>query len=67
MSEAANNLVDAFAALTLTERHAVLLELARISEDEAGGITDDELAFAGEQVFALYDAEEAGGGEANAR
>jgi hypothetical protein len=39
----------------------------RISGDDMGEITDDELAFAGEQVFALYDAEEAGDGEANAR
>ncbi len=57
MSEAAINLIDAFAALPLTERHAVLLELARISEDEAGGITDDELEFAGDQVFSMYDAD----------
>lgn len=63
MSDAAHNLIDAFSALPRTEQHAVLIELARISEDQAGDISDDELAFAGEQVFAMYDAEEAERGE----
>ncbi|MEO8271889.1 MAG: hypothetical protein ABI557_19355 [Aureliella sp.] len=66
MSDAANNLIEAFSALPLTERHAVLVELARISELAAGTITDDELTYAGEQVFAMYDAEEAEHGKTNA-
>lgn len=67
MSEAALNLIDAFTALPVTERHAVLLELARISEDDAGDINNDELSFAGEQIFAIYDAEDADSDETNAR
>jgi len=67
MSEAALNLIGEFTALPSAERHAVLLELARIFEGDARDITDDELALAGEQVFAMYDAEEADGGETNAR
>lgn len=66
MSEAAHNLIDAFTALPAPERHAVLVELARISEEDAGALTDEELTFAGEQLFAMYDAEEAGHGETNA-
>lgn len=66
MSDAANNLIDAFSALPLTERHAVLIELARISEADAGAITDNELTCAGEQLFGMYDAEEAEHGKANA-
>ncbi|MDZ4849649.1 MAG: hypothetical protein SGI77_10160 [Pirellulaceae bacterium] len=67
MSDAAHNLINAFSALPLKERHAVLIELARISEEVAGDISDGELAFAGEQVFAMYDAEEAENGESSAR
>jgi hypothetical protein len=67
MSNAANNLIDAFSALPPTERYSVLVELARISEGDAGAITDDELTYAGEQVFAMYDAEEAERGKTNAR
>jgi len=65
MTEAANNLIDAFSALPLVERHAVMVELARIFETDAGQVSDDELAFAGEQVFAMYDAEEAKRGDTN--
>lgn len=67
MSEAAHNLIDAFTSLPISERHAVLLELARISESDVGGPTDVELTLAGEQVFAMYDAEEAEHGEPDAR
>ncbi len=67
MSEAAHNLIDAFTALPISERHAVFLELARISETDTGDLTDVELALAGEQVFAMYDAEEAEHGEPDAR
>ena len=65
MSDAAHSLIDAFTALPVTERHAVLVELARIAESDAGALTDAELSLAGEQVFALHDAEEAGNGETN--
>lgn len=44
----------------------MLVELARISEEDAGAITDEELTFAGEQLFAMYDAEEAGNAETSA-
>ncbi len=66
MSDAAHSLIDAFSALPVSERHSVLVELARISEVDAGTITDDELTFAGEQFFAMYDAEEAESGETEA-
>ena len=66
MSETAHNLIDAFTALSAQERHAVLVELARISEEDAGAITDEELTIAGEQMFAMYDAEEAGNAETSA-
>ncbi len=59
MSETAANLIQAFTTLPPHERHAVLIELARISEAEDGPLTDDELSYAGAQLFALYDAEEA--------
>lgn len=67
MSEAASNLINAFTLLPIPERYAVLVELARISEVDAGDVTDDELAIAGEQIFAMYDAEEAQRGETSAR
>jgi len=60
MSETAHNLIHAFATLSPREKHTVLVELARISEQDAGAITDEELTLAGEQLFAMYDAEEAG-------
>jgi hypothetical protein len=67
MTEAAHNLIAAFTSFPAPERHAVLLELARISESDAGDLSDEDLAFAGEQVFAMYDAEEAERGETNER
>ena len=66
MSDIAHNLIDAFSALSVRERHAVLVELARISEEDAGAISDEELTFAGAQVLAMYDAEEAGDAETSA-
>jgi hypothetical protein len=50
--------------LSRSDQYAVLLELARISEANAGPLSDEELTAAGESVFAMYDAEEAGDGEA---
>lgn len=64
MSDVAVELIHAFSALSRSEQHAVLLELARISEANAGPLSDEELTAAGESVFAMYDAEEASHGEA---
>jgi hypothetical protein len=57
MSDAAAQLVDAFVALPPQERYAVLLELARLSE-ESGPVSDEELTQAGAEIFAMYDREE---------
>lgn len=67
MSETAVELIRTFATLSPHERHTVLVELARIAEAEDGPLSDDALARAGEQVFAMYDAEEAGHGDAGER
>ncbi len=67
MSDAATQLIDTFASLPPHERHAVLVELARISETDAGSISDEELTFAGAEVFAMYDREEAKGGNGETR
>jgi hypothetical protein len=64
MSDTATELIQAFSNLPPNERYAVLIELARISEADDGPLSEDELACAGEQVFAMYDAEEAEHGEA---
>jgi hypothetical protein len=62
--DAAVELIQTFSALSRSDQYAVLLELARISEANAGPLSDEELTAAGESVFAMYDAEEAGDGEA---
>lgn len=67
MSDTANELIQAFSTLSPNERYAVLIELARISEADDGPLSDDELAGAGEEIFAMYDAEEAARGEAHKR
>lgn len=67
MSEAAVELINAYSRLPHHERHAVLIELARMSKDEVGPLTDDDLTFAGEQLFAMYDVEEKDRGETSAR
>lgn len=64
MSDIAIELIHTFSALSRSEQHTVLLELARISEANAGPLSDEELTTAGESVFAMYDAEEASHGEA---
>jgi len=64
MSDAAVELIQTFSALSRSDQYAVLLELARISEANAGSLSDEELTAAGESVFAMYDAEEAGHGVA---
>jgi len=66
MSETATELIRTFCTLSPNERYAVLVELARISEADDGPVSDDELAHAGEQIFAMYDAEEAEHGESQA-
>jgi len=65
MSETATQLIHVFASLSPEERYAVLMELTRISESDAGPLSDDELTFAGSQLFSLYDAKEAQHGEPN--
>jgi hypothetical protein len=67
MSETATELIRTFSTLSPQERHAVLIELVRISEADDGLLSDDELAYAGEQIFAMYDAEEADHGETQER
>ena len=64
MSDAAVKLIQTFSALSRSEQYAVLLELTRISEANAGPVSDEELIAAGDAVFAMYDAEEAGHDEA---
>ena len=64
MCDAAVELIQTFSALSRSDQYAVLLELARISETNAGPLSDEELTAAGESVFAMYDAEEAGHDEA---
>jgi hypothetical protein len=64
MSETAAQLIHAFSTLPAHERHAVLIELARIAEADDDPLTNDEMSYAGEQVFAMYDAEEAEHGNA---
>ncbi len=58
MSEAASQLIKAFSALPSSERHAVILELAKISESDTP-ISDDDLVRAGDELFGIYDEEEA--------
>lgn len=64
MCDAAVELIQTFSALSRSDQHAVLLELARISEADAGPLSDDELTAAGAAIFAMYDAEEAAHGAA---
>ncbi len=67
MSDAAAQVVNAFNTLPPSERHAVLVEIARISEIDAGPITDEELTSAGAELFAMYDNEETNLGHAETR
>ena len=67
MSDDAAHLIDAFAALFPQERYAVIVELARISEVDAGPVSDEELTLSGAEVFSMYDAEEAGSGDTETR
>lgn len=64
MSDDARQLVNAFTSLAPQERYAVIVELAGISAPDAGPISDDELAIAGAELFAIYDAEDAAHGDA---
>ena len=56
MSDAAVELIQTFFALSRSDQYTVLVELARISEQNAGPLSDEELAAAGESIFAMYDA-----------
>jgi hypothetical protein len=67
MSNDAKQLVTAFASLAPPERYAVMVELAGISEADAGGVSDDELAIAGAEIFSMYDAEEGASGDTKTR
>ena len=67
MSDNAAQLIDAFVALTPHERHAVIVELARISDADAGPVSDEDLSTAGEAIFSMYDDEEECSGETEAR
>jgi len=67
MSDAATQLIKTFCNLPPNERYAVMIELARISETDYGSLSDDEFARAGEEVFAMYDAEESEHGEPQTR
>lgn len=64
MCDAAIGLIQTFCTLSRNEQHAVLIELARISDADAGPLSDNELTSAGEEIFAMYDAEEATNGAA---
>ena len=67
MSDEAKQLVNTFTSLAPPERYAVIVELAGISEADAGPISDDELTIAGAELFSLYDAEEDTRGDAKTR
>ena len=58
MSAEAKQLVIAFNSLAPQERYAAIVEIAGISEADAGPISDDELTIAGADLFSMYDAEE---------
>lgn len=67
MSDDAVQFLNAFAALPPHERYAVFVQLARISGADAGPVSEDELMFAGEEIFSMYDDEEAESGDAETR
>jgi hypothetical protein len=67
VSDTATQLIRTFVTLVPAERHAVLVELARIAATEDGPLSDEELARAGDRIFAMYDAEEAEHGDAGER
>ena len=58
MSDAATQLIRAFSALSPSERYVVMLELAKISESETD-LSDEDLARVGDELFRMYDEEEA--------
>ncbi len=58
MTEAASQLIRAFSSLTAGERYTVLIELARLSETDAPMI-DEDYSRAGNEIFAMYEDEEA--------
>jgi len=67
MSDDAAQLINTFAALSPRERYTVIVELARISEGDAGPVSDEELTLAGAEIFSMYDSEEAESGDTEPR
>jgi hypothetical protein len=67
MNNDLTQIIDAFTALPPAQRYAVIVELVRISEADAGPLSDDELVAAGDDLFRMYDAEEAMDGQAESR
>jgi hypothetical protein len=67
MNNDLSRIIDAFTALPVAQRYAVIVELARISEADAGPLSDDDLVAAGDALFRLYDDEEAMDGQAKSR
>ena len=66
MGEAATQLIKAFSSLPADEKHAVLIELAKLSELDSP-ISDEELLLAGQSVFQMYDEEEGAIGNSEER
>lgn len=68
MSDNATQLINAFTALSPNERHAVIVELVRIADNDSGPVSDEELSLSGDEIFSMYDGEEeAGSGETETR
>jgi len=59
MCDAAVELIQTFSALSRSDQYAVLLELARISEENAGPLSDEEFTAAEESIFAANPSSEA--------
>ncbi len=67
MSDTAQPPIHAFTALPPDERHAVIVELARIADKDAGPVSDEELSLSGNEIFSMYDKEEGEPGETKVR
>ncbi len=67
MSDNAVQVIEGFALLSHEERHSVLLELASMDQFEDGPLSDEALYDAGDEIFAMYDAEEAADAEMSSR
>jgi hypothetical protein len=67
MNHDLSRIIDAFIALPAAQRYAVIVELARISEADAGPHLEDDLVAAGDALFRMYDDEEAVDGQTESR